>query len=214
MNALLVAVRLVPHSPELSMTLPLARRSTLSCISLTALLTLAAWAPGALAQQVVAAQSDISFTTRQMGVPVDGKFRKFEAQVAFDPKQPAAAKIAFTIDLASTSIGTAETEAELVKPDWFNTPKFPKATFTSTGVKALGAGRFEIAGTLGIKGATQPVTVPVTLTQSGGATTANGAFTVKRLDFRIGVGEWKDVSVVADEVQVKFKLALTGVGPL
>jgi len=196
------------------MTLPLARRSTLSCISLTALLTLAAWAPGALAQQVVAAQSDISFTTRQMGVPVDGKFRKFEAQVAFDPKQPAAAKIAFTIDLASTSIGTAETEAELVKPDWFNTPKFPKATFTSTGVKALGAGRFEIAGTLGIKGATQPVTVPVTLTQSGGATTANGAFTVKRLDFRIGVGEWKDVSVVADEVQVKFKLALTGVGPL
>ena len=196
------------------MTLPLARRSTLSCISLTALLTLAAWAPGASAQQVVAAQSDISFTTRQMGVPVDGKFRKFEAQVAFDPKQPAAAKIAFTIDLASTSIGTAETEAELVKPDWFNTPKFPKATFTSTGVKALGAGRFEIAGTLGIKGATQPVTVPVTLTQSGGATTANGAFTVKRLDFRIGVGEWKDVSVVADEVQVKFKLALTGVGPL
>jgi len=56
--------------------------------------------------------------------------------------------------------------------------------------------------------------VPVTLTQSGGATTANGAFTVKRLDFRIGDGEWKDVSVVANEVQVKFKLALTGVGPL
>jgi polyisoprenoid-binding protein YceI len=149
-----------------------------------------------------------------MGVPVDGKFRKFDAQVAFDPKQPAAAKLAFTIDLASTSIGTAETEAELVKPDWFNTPKFPKATFTSTGVKALGGGRFEITGTLGIKGATQPVTVPVTLTQSGGATTANGAFTVKRLDFRIGDGEWKDVSVVANEVQVKFKLALTGVGPL
>jgi polyisoprenoid-binding protein YceI len=149
-----------------------------------------------------------------MGVPVEGKFRKFDAQVAFDPKQPAAAKIAFTIDLGSTSIGTAETEAELVKPDWFNTPKFPKATFISTGVKALGAGRFEIAGTLGIKGGTQPVTVPVTLSQSGGTTTAGGTFTVKRLDFRIGDGEWKDISVVANEVQVKFKLSLTGVGPL
>ena len=44
-------------------------------------------------QKVVPAQSEIGFVSRQMGVPVDGKFRKFDAQVAFDPKQPAAAKI-------------------------------------------------------------------------------------------------------------------------
>ena len=54
-------------------------------------------------QKVVPAQSEIGFVSRQMGVPVDGKFRKFDAQVAFYPKQPAAAKIGFTIDLASGS---------------------------------------------------------------------------------------------------------------
>lgn len=169
----------------------------------------------ALAQQkVVPAQSEIGFVTRQMGVPVDGKFRKFDAQVAFDPKQPAAAKIGFTIDLGSASIGTAETEAELVKPDWFNTPKFPQATFTSTAVRPVGAGRFEVAGTLNIKGSSRPVVVPVTLAQSGATTTATGAFTLKRLDFKIGDGEWGDTSLVANDVQVKFKLALTGVGAL
>lgn len=180
-----------------------------------ALLMLAASALPVQAQQkVVPAQSEIGFVSRQMGVPVDGRFRKFDAQVAFDPKQPAAAKIGFTIDLASASIGTAETEAELVKPDWFDTQKFPQATFTSTGVKPAGAGRFDVAGTLSIKGSSQPVVVPVTLAQAGATTTATGAFMLKRLDFKIGAGDWGDTSIVANDVQVKFKLTLTGVGPL
>jgi hypothetical protein len=56
--------------------------------------------------------------------------------------------------------------------------------------------------------------VPVTLTQAGGTTTATGAFAIKRLEFKIGEGEWADTSMVANDVQVKFKLAVTGVAPL
>jgi hypothetical protein len=37
---------------------------------------------------------------------------------------------------------------------------------------------------------------------------------LKRLAFKIGENEWADTSMVADDVQVKFKLALTGVGKL
>lgn len=165
-------------------------------------------------QRLVPAQSEIAFLTRQMGVPVDGKFRQFDAQVAFDPKQPAAAKISFKIDLGSAAIGTAETEAELLKPDWFDTAKFPQATFTSTSVKSIGAGKLEVAGTLSIKGRSLSVTVPVLLSQAASLTTATGSFTLKRLDFKIGDGDWKDISVVANEVQVRFKLALTGIAGL
>ena len=165
-------------------------------------------------QKLLPAQSEIAFTSKQMGVPVDGKFRKFDAQVAFDPKQPETAKIGFTIDLASASLGAAETEAELAKPDWFNTKAFPQATFQSTAVKALGGGKFEVSGKLAIKAVGQDVVVPVTLVQAGANTTASGVFGIKRLDFRIGDGDWKDTSMVADAVQVKFKLVLTGVGPL
>ena len=170
--------------------------------------------PAHAEQKVVQAQSVIAFTSKQMGVPVDGKFKKFDAQVAFDPKKPEAAKIGFTIDLASVTLGAAETEAEVAKPDWFNTKAFPQATFQSTSAKARGPGKFDVAGKLTIKGTSQNVVVPVTVTQAGANTTATGAFVIKRLEYKIGDGDWKDTSMVANDVQVKFKLALTGVNPL
>ena len=168
-----------------------------------ALTALAAALPAQAQQKLIPAQSEIAFVTRQMGVPVEGRFSKFDAQ-------PAAAKIGFTIALVSAAIGTAETEAELGKPDWFDTSKFPQATFNSTAVRSTGAGKFEVAGTLSIKGRQQPVTVPVLLAQVGGITTASGTFMLKRLDFKIGDGDWKDISVVAKAVKVRYKLQRTG----
>lgn len=181
-----------------------------------AALALAATGPvfAQAAAKLVPAQSDISFTSRQMGVPVDGKFRKFDAQVAFDPKKPDTARIALAIDLASISLGAPESEAEVVKPLWFNVAKFPQARFTSTSVKATGPGKFDVAGKLDIKGNVRDLVVPVVLAQAGGNTTATGGFTLKRADFKIGEGEWADTSMVANDVQVKFKLQLTGIGAL
>ncbi|GKS83121.1 YceI family protein [Acidovorax sp. SUPP1855] len=176
--------------------------------------TLMAAAPAFAQQKLVPEQSEITFVSKQMGVPVEGKFKKFDAQVAFDPAKLATSKIAFTVDTGSATLGVKESDAELPKATWFNVPKFPQATFQSTAIKALGAGKYEVAGKLSIKGATQDVTVPVTLAQSGATTTATGAFAIKRLAFKIGENEWADTSMVADDVQVKFKLALTGVGKL
>lgn len=169
----------------------------------------------ALAQQkLVPAQSEIVFVSKQMGVPVEGRFKKFDAQIAFDPAKPDTSKIAFTVDIASATLGVPESDAELPRPNWFNTAKFPQATFQSTAVKGLGGGKFEVTGKLAIKGASRDVVVPVALTQSGATTTVIGTFPLKRLAFKIGENEWADTSMVADDVQVKFKLALTGVGKL
>ncbi|RZJ55957.1 MAG: YceI family protein [Acidovorax sp.] len=165
-------------------------------------------------QQLVPAQSEVQFTARQMGVPLDGHFKKFSAQVAFDPAKLATSKIALTVDTGSATLGSKETDAELPKPVWFNVPKFPQAQFESTAIKALGGGKFEVAGKLTIKGNAQNVVVPVTLTQSGPTTTATGTLPIKRLAFKIGENEWADTSMVADDVTVKFKLALTGVGKI
>ena len=165
------------------------------------------------AQQLQPAQSQIGFVSKQMGVPVEGLFKKWTAQISFDPKKPEAGKVAFTIDTGSASFGSAETDAEVVKPAWFNVARFPTASFTSSSIKPLGGGRFEVRGQLSIKGQQQPVLVPVTLAQTGSAGTASGSFTIKRLEFKIGDGEWADTSMVANEVQVSFKLALTGLAP-
>ena len=165
-------------------------------------------------QQLLPAQSDIGFTFKQMGVPVDGRFKKFDAQISFDAAKPATSKVAFTVDIASATLGSAETDAELPKAPWFNTAKFPQATFASSAFKALGGGKFEVAGKLSIKGQSHDVVVPVTMTQAGAVTTAVGVLPIKRLAFKIGENEWADTSMVADDVQVKFKLALSGVGKL
>lgn len=187
--------------------------STLSRLVLGTALALSAHA--ALAQQqLVPAQSEVKFTARQMGVPLEGHFKTFSAQVAFDPAKLATSKIRFTVDTGSATLGSRETDAELPKPTWFNVPKFPQAQFESSSIKALGDGKFDVAGTLTIKGNAQSVVVPVTLTQSGASTTAVGALPIKRLAFKIGENEWADTSMVADDVQVRFKLTLTGVAKL
>ena len=182
-----------------------------------ALIALALFAGAAHAQpaaRLVPAQSEVVFTSTQMGVPVEGRFRRFDAQIALDPKQPETGSVAFTIDAASATLGIAETDAELVKPNWFDTAKFAQATFRSSGVKGLGGGRFEVTGTLSIKGSAQTVVVPVTIAQTGATAIATGRFTIKRLAYRIGEAEWADTALVANDVSVRFKLTLTGLPPL
>ncbi len=161
-----------------------------------------------------AAGSEIAFTTKQMGVPVEGRFGKFSAQIALDPKQPATGTVAFTIDTGSARFGSPELDAEVPKATWLNVPRFAQASFQSSGVRAAGPGRFEVAGKLTIKGAVQNIVVPVQVTQAGAASTATGAFTIQRLAFKVGENEWADTSMLADDIQVRFKLVLTGLGPL
>jgi polyisoprenoid-binding protein YceI len=162
-------------------------------------------------QKLLPAQSEIAFVAKQMGVPLDGKFGKFDAQVTFDTRKPEAGKIAFTIDLGSAVVGDADTVKELKKPDWFSVVKFPNATFASSAIKATGPGKFEVVGSLSIKGNVKPVTIPVTVAPAAaGVSIAQGSFLLKRVDFKIGEGDWSDFSIVANEVTVRFKLALTG----
>ena len=164
--------------------------------------------------KLLPAPSRIAFVFKQMGVPVEGVFRKFDARIALDPRKPEDGSVALQIDVASASLGIPQSDAELPKPAWFDSQRFPKAEFRSSAIKALGGGRFEIAGKLTIKGSTRDALVPVEITQSAGQSTASGSLTIQRLAYRIGDGEWTDTSVVADDVLVRFKLVLAGLGPL
>jgi polyisoprenoid-binding protein YceI len=164
----------------------------------------------AAAVTLVPAQSEISFVAKQLGVPLAGRFKRFTVQSNFNPKSPQTSQIAFGIDLASVSV-SADADPELPKADWFNVPKFPQASFQSTAIKALGGGKFEVAGKLAIKGISRDLVVPVQLAQAGALSTATGGFTLKRLDFKVGDGDWTDTSIVANDVQVKFKIVLQGV---
>jgi polyisoprenoid-binding protein YceI len=190
---------------------------TVFSLSLAAALLSALLQP-ALAQpkpaQLDAAGSEITFTTRQMGVPVEGRFGKFSALIALDPKKPETGSVSFSIDTGSARFGSAELDAEVPKPTWLNVPRFPQARFQSSAIRAAGPGRFDVTGKLSIKGQVQDISVPVLLTQSGPRSAASGSVTIKRLAFKVGEGEWTDTSMLANDVLVRFKLALTGIPPM
>ena len=156
-------------------------------------------------QRIQPDKSQIRFAFKQMGVALEGRFRRFDGQVAFDPKKPEATKAAFDVELASIDLGNADGETEAKRKPWLSVDAFPKATFTAGAVKSTGPGRFEATGTLTIKGVSRPVTAPFTLAEAGGLRTVEGSFNLKRLAFRIGEGAWSDTDTVADEVTVRFK---------
>jgi polyisoprenoid-binding protein YceI len=159
-------------------------------------------------KQVVANESTVSFGYKQMGVPLEGKFNKFDVQVTFDPAKVAKAQARIDIGVASIDTGSTEANDEVVGKLWFNAKVFPTASFVSTGIKALGGNRYQAAGKLTIKGKTLDVTTPVTFQANGNRGLFEGTFTIKRLDYAIGEGEWTDVSAVANEIQIKFQVVV------
>lgn len=173
----------------------------------------AAAAPGYAVEyaQVDAAQSRLAFGYRQMGVAMDGRFKRFVSQVSFDPAKPAAAKAAIDVELASVDLGSSDADSEVAGKPWFNTRSFPSARFVSSSVKPLGGNRYEIAGKLSIKGRTLDITAPVTYTPQGRQGVFEGSFGFNRSDFAIGEGSWSAVDVVANEILVRFRItALPG----
>lgn len=161
-------------------------------------------------RSVLPQQSSIHFEFRQMGVPVKGGFKRFTTQMLFDPAKPEAARAQIEIDLASIDAGSPEADEESAGKLWFNRSAYPKATFVASQVRALGNNRYELRGTLTLKGRSRDMVVPVTYTPGKSAATFDGGFVLKRLDFGIGEGLWADVATVANEVQVRFRIAATG----
>jgi len=156
--------------------------------------------------QVQPDKSAINFTYKQMGVAVDGKFRKFTSQLNFDPTKPTAAKATFEVELASVDTGAPEGDQEVAGKPWFNTKAFPTAKFVSGTVKPLGGNKYEVAGQFTIKGKTQDVVVPATFTPQGNTGVFDGNFTIRRADFSIGEGSWAKFDIVANDVVIKFRI--------
>lgn len=161
------------------------------------------------AQQLVPAKSEVRFAFRQMNAPIEGRFRKLSGTVDFDPAKPQAGKADIIVDIASIDLGSPEGETEARGKGFFNVPLFPQARFTAASFKPLGNNRFEVSGKLTIKNISKDIVVPFTIKpEAGGAMTAEGAFPLKRLAFKVGEGDWADTDTVADDVQVKVRLGL------
>lgn len=167
---------------------------------------LAASMANAAALKTDPAKSSVAAVFKQINVPVEAKFKTFTAAIDYDAARPEAARASVDIQTASMDLGDSEYNKEVAKKEWFNTAQFPKASFVSTSIKPAGAGKLNVAGKLTIKGRTADVNFPVTVKNEAGKQVFEGELPIKRLAFNIGEGEWKDTSMVADDVVIRFRV--------
>ena len=161
------------------------------------------------AEGVLIDKSEIRFVSKQMGINVEGSFRRWKANIVFLPGDLAHSKADFDIELASIDLASDEAESEARRPSWFDTARFPVARFVSTSIKDLSGGKYEVAGKLTLKGVARDAVVPIALTRdASGNSVAEGTFTIKRLDYRIGDADWADPDTVANEVIVRVRMVL------
>jgi polyisoprenoid-binding protein YceI len=156
--------------------------------------------------QVDAAKSTLTFKGSYQGESFDGKFRKFDATIAYDPADLSKSKFDVTVDLASVDTGSGERDDTLATADFFDTSKTPKAHFVTESF-AKNGDAVEAKGKLTIRNKTQPVTLTVKFAENGNAATLDVDTTLKRADFDLGNGaDWADIGA---EVPVHAHLMLS-----
>jgi polyisoprenoid-binding protein YceI len=105
------------------------------------------------------AHSEINFSIKHMAIStVRGRFAIKSGSIVFDAKDAAKSSVIAVIDVTTVDTGVAQRDGHLKSPDFFDTTKFPTATFTSSSVKRAGTG-YEVTGELTLHGVTKPVTL-------------------------------------------------------
>ncbi len=154
----------------------------------------------------------LRFSFEQAGANNNGRFGKYTADVTFGPDDLATSKIDVNIDVTTLDTGDKERDDTLKTPDLFDVAKYPKARFVSSKITLMGAGRYEAAGKLNIRNVTKDIKLPITFQTKveKGKTVGflTGRYTVKRLEYGVGQGEWKSTEWVKDDVLVTFSLKL------
>lgn len=121
-----------------------------------------------------------------------GEFTKFDARLTLDPKSPEKSAFNATVDMASVETNDDKLDEHLRAPDFFDTAKFPTATYRSTRVERTGATTARVTGNLTLHGVTKPVTLNVTFNRAGDNPVSkayvagfSATGTIKRTDFGI-----------------------------
>lgn len=185
-------------------------RLSVRTLGLAAMLLAAGATHGATAWVADAAASRLGFTGTLAGGTFDGRFHRFEPDIVFDPADLAGSRFLVTIETGSADTQDADRDAILKGPEFFAVERWPAARFEATRFAAAGAGRYTAQGRLTLRDITREVTLTFTFRPAADGRVAqlNGETTVRRLDFGVGQGEWRDTQWVGDDVKVVFALEL------
>ncbi len=154
--------------------------------------------------------SEVAFRIRNAGLPVDGSFTGLQADIRFDPANPAAGQLTARVPADSIQTGIALRDRHLRQPDYFDTARYPDIRMVSKALRATGKNTYEADFELTLKGTTRTVKVPFRFEPRAvkGGGTLRGSFTLNRRDYGIGSGSW----LLSDEVTITLRLEVVPTG--
>ncbi len=155
------------------------------------------------------AASRIGFSSSHAGRAFEGTFQRWTADIRFDPDALESARAEVAVDLTSAVTGDTTYDKTLPTADWFNTSKFAEARFVTSAFRKTGDGAFEADGTLDLRGASVPVTLSFSFTQTGQTAVIQGKTKLRRLDFDIGKQSDAGGAWVGLDVPVSVTVSMT-----
>jgi polyisoprenoid-binding protein YceI len=133
------------------------------------------------------------------------QFAQGAGTLDFDQADPTKSSVSVSIPLGSLYTGVAALDDDFRSTDFFDTARFPTATFKSTKVEKLAADQLRVTGDLNLHGVTKPVILDVMVVKVGTNPRSNlptigfdAKTSLKRSDFGLG----KYVPQVGDEIQM------------
>jgi len=172
----------------------------------------------AQAWTIDAAHTSAGFSVRHMMIAnVKGHFNGVVGTGEFDPARPEGMKITAEIDVRTVDTRMEKRDAHLRGADFFDVEKFPKMTFVSKQVKAIGKGQLQIVGDLTLRGVTREVVLEArgfdqVVKDPFGGTRVGGVATTKiqRKDFGLGWNKALESGgvLVGEEVTVTLEVEL------
>ena len=154
----------------------------------------------------VGPRSSIGFNSAWSQGAITGNFRRFTADITFDPDQLDRSSATVTVDMSSLSAGTAEQQSALVGDDWFAIGAYPQAVFTAKRFRHRGGDRYRADGSLKLRGISRPLSLDFTLRISGDIARVSGTATIDRVAFGVGQGEWSSTADIPANVTVNIAL--------
>jgi polyisoprenoid-binding protein YceI len=153
-------------------------------------------------------QSKLTFVGTQAGAQFEGTFERFTADIEFDPQDLTGSRFDVKIDTASANTRDSERDDYLKSEDLFAVKQFPVAWFVAERFTAKGGNKYAAVGKLTLRNVAREVPIEFTFEKKDASAWLKGSAQLKRLDFGVGQGDWKDTSTVANEVKVSFVLLL------
>jgi len=153
------------------------------------------------------------------------RFKRFDAELEFDPAQLDASRVSATVDARSIETdypdpAALDFNAVLQNETWLDTAQYPQIEFRSNSVELTGPNAMRVDGELTLRGITRPLTLRATF--NGGYAghpmdpnarigfSAQGSLKRSEFGMAFGIPSAEHPLGVGDEVEVLLELEFTG----